>query len=60
MLQVEVNVVHVGVGPVSQSDVDLAEACGACVVGFNLKSMASAVDAAARRAKIIVSMCYTG
>ncbi|MQL41603.1 translation initiation factor IF-2, partial [Escherichia coli] len=36
--QVFVNVVHVGVGPISQSDVDLAQACGACIVGFNVKS----------------------
>jgi len=43
------------VGPISQSDVDLAEACGACVVGFNVRSMAAAVGAAARRAKINVS-----
>ncbi|KAL3686134.1 hypothetical protein R1sor_004156 [Riccia sorocarpa] len=49
-----VNVVHAGVGPVSQSDVALAEACGACVVGFNVRTMAGAVDAAAKRAKIKV------
>ncbi|CAM6110575.1 unnamed protein product [Calypogeia fissa] len=52
--QVAVNIVHTGVGPVSQSDVALAEACGACVVGFNVRAMAGAVDAAARRAKIKV------
>ncbi|CAK9201650.1 unnamed protein product [Sphagnum troendelagicum] len=50
--QVGVNIIHAGVGPISQSDVDLAEACGACVVGFNVRSMAAAVGAAARRAKI--------
>jgi translation initiation factor IF-2 len=53
--QVGVNIIHAGVGPISQSDVDLAEACGACVVGFNVRSMAAAVGAAARRAKINVS-----
>ncbi|BBN00243.1 translation initiation factor IF-2 [Marchantia polymorpha subsp. ruderalis] len=52
--QVAVNIVHAGVGPVSQSDVALAEACGACVVGFNVRAMAGAVDAAAKRAKIKV------
>ncbi|XP_028779423.1 uncharacterized protein LOC114735832 isoform X2 [Neltuma alba] len=50
--QVFVNVVHVGVGPISQSDVDLAQACGACVVGFNVKSPPSPVSQAAGRANI--------
>lgn len=54
VFQVAVNIVHAGVGPVSQSDVALAEACGACVVGFNVRAMAGAVDAAAKRAKIKV------
>lgn len=49
------NVVHVGVGPISQSDVDLAQACGACIVGFNVKSP-SAVAQAATRASIKVSL----
>ncbi|KAL9235685.1 hypothetical protein vseg_010426 [Gypsophila vaccaria] len=44
--QVFVNVVHVGVGPVSQSDVDLAQACGACIVGFNVRGMPSVSQAA--------------
>ncbi|KAJ7537975.1 hypothetical protein O6H91_11G030200 [Diphasiastrum complanatum] len=52
--QVAVNIVHTGVGPVSQSDVDLAEACGACIVGFNVRSIGGAIDAAARRAKVVL------
>ncbi|XP_030453975.2 uncharacterized protein LOC115675457 [Syzygium oleosum] len=50
--QVFVNVVHVGVGPVSQSDLDLAQACGACIVGFNVKNPPSSVTQAATRASI--------
>ncbi|XP_021891620.1 uncharacterized protein LOC110809938 [Carica papaya] len=50
--QVFVNVVHVGVGPISQSDVDLAQACGACIVGFNIKSPPSTVIQVATRANI--------
>ncbi|CAK7335663.1 unnamed protein product [Dovyalis caffra] len=45
--QVFVNVVHLGVGPISQSDVDLAQACGACIVGFNVKSPPSSISQAA-------------
>ncbi|PKI72836.1 hypothetical protein CRG98_006761 [Punica granatum] len=54
--QVFVNVVHVGVGPISQSDMDLAQACGACIVGFNVKSPTSAVAQAATRASIKIKM----
>lgn len=48
------NVVHVGVGPVSQSDVDLAQACGACIVGFNIKSPPSSLSMEATQAGIKV------
>ncbi|KAL4346729.1 hypothetical protein GQ457_17G021930 [Hibiscus cannabinus] len=54
--QVYVNVVHVGVGPISQSDVDLAQACGACIVGFNVKSPASSISMAANQASIKILM----
>lgn len=50
--QVFVNVVHVGVGPISQSDLDLAKACGACIVGFNIRSPPNSVIQAAEQAKI--------
>ncbi|XVF53018.1 hypothetical protein PTKIN_Ptkin05aG0065200 [Pterospermum kingtungense] len=51
-----VNVVYVGVGPVSQFDVDLAQACGACIVGFNVKSPSSSVSMAATQASIKILM----
>lgn len=53
------NVVHVGVGPISQSDLDLAQACGACIVGFNIKSPPSSISLAATRASIkVLDACY--
>lgn len=48
------NVVHVGVGPISQSDLDMAEACGACIIGFNIKTPPSSVGLAAARASVKV------
>ncbi|GAB2251767.1 hypothetical protein Droror1_Dr00004614 [Drosera rotundifolia] len=53
--QVFVNVVHVGVGPISQSDVDLAQACGACIVGFNARPVNS-VSLAASRASVQIKL----
>ncbi|CAA7395594.1 unnamed protein product [Spirodela intermedia] len=50
--QVFVNVVHVGIGPIGQSDVDLAHACGACIVGFNIRTPPSSLSLAADRASV--------
>ncbi|PKA46084.1 hypothetical protein AXF42_Ash015375 [Apostasia shenzhenica] len=50
--QVFVNVIHVGVGSISQSDVDLAQACGACIVGFNVPTPPSSLALAANHASI--------
>ncbi|WCJ25507.1 Translation initiation factor IF-2 [Euphorbia peplus] len=50
--QVFVNVVHVGIGSISASDVDLAKACGACIIGFNVKSPPSSVTLSGTQAKI--------
>ncbi|TVU14273.1 hypothetical protein EJB05_37733 [Eragrostis curvula] len=50
--QVFVNVVHVGVGPISQHDIDLAQACGAYIVGFNIRSPPIAITQAATRANL--------
>uniref|UniRef100_A0A5B7CAM5 Translation initiation factor IF-2, mitochondrial n=1 Tax=Davidia involucrata TaxID=16924 RepID=A0A5B7CAM5_DAVIN len=54
--QVFVNIVHVGVGPISQSDVDLAKACGACIVGFNVRNPPSSISLAATQASIKIKL----
>lgn len=52
--QVGVNIILSGVGPVSKSDVDLAESCNAVIVGFNVGAMKCGIEAAARLAKVKV------
>ncbi|KAH7431340.1 hypothetical protein KP509_08G043600 [Ceratopteris richardii] len=52
--QVSISIVHTGVGIVSLSDVDLAEACNACIVCFNTKNMPAPVEAACKRANVDV------
>uniref|UniRef100_A0A7N0TUK7 Translation initiation factor IF-2, mitochondrial n=1 Tax=Kalanchoe fedtschenkoi TaxID=63787 RepID=A0A7N0TUK7_KALFE len=54
--QVFVNIVHVGVGPISQSDVDFAQACGGCIVGFNVRTPPASVSHAASRANIKIKI----
>ncbi|KAL5201781.1 hypothetical protein ABZP36_036135 [Zizania latifolia] len=50
--QVFVNIVHVGVGPISHHDIDLAQACRAYIVGFNIRTPPSAITLAATQANI--------
>ncbi|KAG8371138.1 hypothetical protein BUALT_Bualt13G0055600 [Buddleja alternifolia] len=54
--QVFVKVIHAGVGPVSQSDVDMAQACGACIVGFNVQDPPASVSRSASQAKIQIKL----
>jgi len=46
--EVQVRVIHGGVGAVTDSDVMLATASNAIIVGFNVRPTASAMDSAAR------------
>ncbi|XP_011090318.1 uncharacterized protein LOC105171023 [Sesamum indicum] len=54
--QVVVKVIHAGVGPVSQSDVDMAQACSACIVGFNVRDLPTAISLSAAQAKIQIKL----
>ncbi|KAL8216633.1 hypothetical protein R6Q57_023470 [Mikania cordata] len=54
--QVFVNVIHVGVGPICQSDLDLAQATGACIVGFNVRTPPASLSLAAARANIKIKV----
>jgi translation initiation factor IF-2 len=49
-----VNVVHVGVGTISQHDIDLAQACGAYIVGFNIRTPPIAITQAVTRVNLKV------
>jgi translation initiation factor IF-2 len=46
--EVGARVVHAGVGGISESDIALAEASGAAVIGFNVRASGQARDAAVR------------
>ncbi|XP_063944521.1 uncharacterized protein LOC108210005 isoform X1 [Daucus carota subsp. sativus] len=54
--QVLINVVHVGVGPISQSDLDLAQASGACIVGFNVRGPSGCVGTSATKAGVQIKV----
>ncbi|CAN1189584.1 Translation initiation factor IF-2 [Linum perenne] len=54
--QVFVNVIHVGVGQITQSDIDLAQACGACIIGFNVKTPPGSVSQAATKSSIKIML----
>ena len=47
--EVKVNVIHMGVGGITESDVMLAAASNAIIVGFNVRPDKSALDSAARQ-----------
>ena len=46
--EVKVNVVYGGVGPISESDVTLAKASGAVIIGFNVRANSQAREIAKR------------
>ncbi|TMW94996.1 hypothetical protein EJD97_009512 [Solanum chilense] len=54
--QVFVNIVHGGVGPISESDVDLAQACGAFIVGFSIPTPPGSISQAANKAGIKIKI----
>ncbi|CAI5934809.1 unnamed protein product [Closterium sp. NIES-64] len=55
--RVRVRVVHAEVGAITQSDIDMAEATGAAaIVGFNVRCMGAAVDAAAKQADVPIRL----
>ena len=45
--EVRVRILHAGVGAITESDITLAEASGAPVIGFNVRANAPARNAAA-------------
>jgi translation initiation factor IF-2 len=46
--EVQARVIHSGVGGITESDISLAEASGAAVIGFNVRANSQARDAAER------------
>ena len=48
--KIDLEIIHAGVGPISESDILLASASNAVVIGFNIKVEAMAVNAAKREA----------
>jgi translation initiation factor IF-2 len=48
--KVDLEIIHAGVGPISESDILLASASNAVVIGFNIKVESMAVNAAKREA----------
>jgi translation initiation factor IF-2 len=53
-IQVFVNILHMGVGLISQSDVDMAQACNACIMRFNRRSLPNPISLSAKQANIKV------
>jgi translation initiation factor IF-2 len=48
--KIDLEIIHAGVGPISESDILLASASNAVVIGFNVKVESMAVNAAKREA----------
>ena len=48
--EIKVNVIYGGVGPINESDVTLAKASGAVIIGFNVRANAQARETAKRDA----------
>jgi translation initiation factor IF-2 len=53
--EVRVNVIHGGVGAITESDVNLAQASGAVIIGFNTRADANARKLAESTASISVT-----
>ena len=51
------NIVHSGVGAVSHSDLERAQACGACIVAFNVKGGGSGNLSAAQASVKVYGLC---
>ena len=51
-VQVRVKVVYSGIGPVTQSDVQLAAAADASILAFNVRAAGPAVEAEAKQSAV--------